>query len=225
MSYARKVRIWGLAFVAALALSAVVASVAEAAASEFEWASGTTTLERSSNAVQLFNVPGTGSFECHEVLAAATVSGTKAASVTTNKSSLVYRNSATEAECPASLGKAKVTTHECSYQFVAGTSTGTGTSSGTVNIVNCPSTAPIEVNVSGLCLIKISNQTGIGPITYKTNAVSPTTVNIEPHATNIAYSKSGLCGTGSGTNAEYSGSVTVKGKNAGGTQTAVKVIP
>ena len=216
----RKVTTLAIACASVFALSAAIASAAQA--SEFEWASGTTTIERSSNAVQKFNVPGTGSFECNEVLAVSTVSGTKAPTVTTNKGSLVYRNSGSANTCPASLGTATITTHECSYQFVAGTTTGTGSSSGTVNLVNCPTSAPIEVNVSGLCLIKISNQSGIGPITYKTNAVSPSTVNIEPHATNIKYTQSG---SKTGENAEYTGAVTVKGKNGSGTQTAVKIIP
>jgi hypothetical protein len=219
----RKLKTIGSALVVVFALTAVMASAAQA--SEFEWGSGATNIARMSNAVQKFNVPGTGSFECNEVEAEASVTGTKAASVTTKAGSLKYHNSGSTNTCPASLGTATVTTHNCEYQFVAGTTTGTGKSTGTVNIVNCPTTSPIEVSVSGLCLIKISNQTGVGPVKYSTIGTFPTgEVQIAPEAKNIAYTKSGLCGSGSGTNAEYSGTVNVTGRN-GTTSVGARVIP
>jgi hypothetical protein len=227
----RKIKTMGIALIAVFALAAVAASAAQAAPAEFGWASGTTKIERSANTVQEFTVPGIGSFKCNEVIAFATgLTGTGAASVTTDKKSLTYNDTTKGSDkCPASIGTATITTHECRYQFTPGTSTGTGTSAGTVDIVNCPTTAPIEVNVAGVCIVTISNQTGLGPVAYSTNAGPPTSVTITPNITNIAWSTSTTpktaCGVQSGTNATYAGDVTVIGTNSGGTQTAVSIKP
>jgi hypothetical protein len=222
----RKLKTMGIALIAVFALTAVVASAAQA--SEFGWASGTTKIERSANTVQKFNVPGIGSFECNEVVAFATgLTGTGAASVTTDKGSLTYNDTTKGSDkCPASLGTATIATNECQYVFTPGTSTGTGTSSGFVDIV-CPTGKSIEVNVSGLCLVKVGPQTGLGPVAYSTNAGPPTSVTITPNVTNIAWSTApkSLCGTHSGTTATYTGDVTVIGTNSGGTQTAISIKP
>ena len=226
----RKLSKIGAVLVAVSALTAIGASAAQATVSTFGWASGTTKIERSANTAQVFTVTNSshqtlGSFDCNTVVANATVSGTGAADVTSDAGTLTYNNSGSADTCPASIGTATITTHNCEYTFHPGTSTGAGKSTGTVDIVNCPTTAPIEVNVSVLCLIKIANQTGIGPVTYTTTATTPSTITAEINAVNsITTSSSGACGTG-GVVGDYSGDVTFEGTTAAGVQTAIKVLP
>jgi hypothetical protein len=208
----RKLRRTSLVLFAVFALTAVAASAAQAAPG-FEWASGTTKIERAENTPQEFEVPGKGSFSCNEVLANAAVTGTGAASITTTKGTLTYNDTTKgEDKCPASLGTAKVTTNECQYVFNA---------AGTVNVV-CPSGKAIEINVSSLCLIKVGSQAGISPITFDNitfNGHMAVDLTVEAH--NIAWSSTGLCGAGSGTNATYTGHVVLIGTNGSGAQTDV----
>jgi hypothetical protein len=225
----RKLSKIGAVVIAVFALTAI-ASAAQAAASTFGWASGTVKLERSANTAQVFTVtkPGgaeIGNFTCNTVAANATVGGTGAASVLTNEKTLTYNNSGSADTCPASLGTATITTHKCEYRFNAGATTGAGKSTGTVDIVNCPAAEPIEVNVSGLCLIKISNQTGISTVDYSTTATTPSTVTAVVNANKtIVTSSSGLCGT-EGTVGDYTGDVTFEGTTSAGVQTAVNILP
>jgi hypothetical protein len=226
----RKLSKIGAVLVAVFALTAIGASAAHATEATFGWASGTTKIERSANTPQVFTVTTSGgatigSFSCNTVVANATVTGTGAADVTTNAGTLTYNNSGSADTCPASLGTATITTHNCEYTFHAGTSVSTGHSTGTVDIVNCPTTAPIEVNVSVLCKITISNQTGIGQVTYTTTATTPSTITAEINAVKtITTSSAGLCGT-TGVFGDYTGDVTFEGTNASGVQKAIKVLP
>jgi len=227
----RKLSKIGAILVAVFALAAVGASAAQATVSTFAWTEGTTKIERSANTSQVFTVTTTkgltlGQFTCNTVVANASVTGTGAASVTTNAGTLTYNNSGSADTCPASLGTATITTHNCEYQFRAGTFVKTGHSTGTVDIVNCPTTAPIVVNVAGgLCTIEISNQTGIGPVTYTTTATTPSTITAEINAVKtITTSSSGKCGT-DGVLGDYSGDVTFEGTNESGIQTPMKVVP
>jgi hypothetical protein len=227
----RKLSKIGAIVIAVFALTAIGASAAQATEATFGWAAGTTKIERSANTSQVFTVTNSketvGSVTCNTVVFNATVGGTGATSVTTNAGTLTYNNSGSADTCPSSLGTATIHTHNCEYQFTPGLSISTGHSTGTVDIVNCPTTAPIEVNVSALCLIKIYEQTGIGPVTYTTTATTPSTITVEINAiNNILGDRSGLCGTAErAAIADYVGDVTLEGTNASGVQTAIKVLP
>jgi hypothetical protein len=218
----RNLKALGLALVAVFAMSAVAASGAQAA--HFAWAEGTTTLNGSAEAnaggIQKFTT-SVGTFECNSVTASASVSGLTSETVTTN--SITYNNSGSADECPASLGTAHISMNGCNYKFHAGATVGESTTetSGTVDVI-CP-TNPIEINVSGLCLVKVGSQTGLGPVIYKTIAGSPSTVTIEPKVTNITWTSSGLCGTHGDSKGTYTGNVIVKGENELAEQTAVSV--
>jgi hypothetical protein len=224
----------GAVLVAVFALTAIGASAAQATESTFGWASGTTKIERSANTAQIFKVTnniGTllAEVKCNTVIANATVSGTGAASVTTNAGTLTYNNSGSIDTCPSNIGTAEVKTNNCEYQFTPGLSTGTGTSTGTVDIVNCPPTAPIEmtviVNTVKLCQVKISNQTGIGPVTYTTTATAPSTITAVVNAVNsIVVTGSGIACSSAATT-DYEGDVTFEGTTSAGAQSAIKVLP
>jgi hypothetical protein len=225
----RKLSKIGAVLVAVFALTAIGASAAQATVSTFGWAAGTTKIERSANTPQVFTLTTSkheslGKFSCDTVTANATVSGTGAASVLTNAGTLTYNNSGSADTCPFSLGTATITTNTCEYRFNPGTSVSTGHSTGTVDIVNCPTTAPIVFTVAGICTVKISNQNGIGPVTYTTTATTPSTITAEVNAVNnIAVTGTGICA--SATVTDYSGDVTFEGTTAGGVQTAIKVLP
>jgi hypothetical protein len=228
----RKLSKIGAVLVAVFALTAIGASAAQATVSTFGWASGTTTIDGTadpSSPAQVFTVTNSkgeplGKFTCNSVVAHATVSGTGAADVTSDAGTLTYNNSGSADTCPASIGTATIKTNNCEYTFHPGTSVTTGHSTGTVDIVNCPTTAPIVVTVAGICTVNISNQTGIGPVTYHTTATTPSTITAEVNAVNtIAVTGTGICA--SAVKADYAGNVTFEGTNEKGEQTAIKILP
>jgi hypothetical protein len=232
----RKLSKIGAVLVAVFALTAIGASAAQATESTFGWASGTTKIDGSqdpASPAQIFKVTSEpkagefkllGEFNCNTVVASALVSGTGATSVTSTAGTLTYNNSGSADKCPASLGEATITTHNCQYQFTPGLSTSAGHSTGSVDIVGCPTTAPIEVNVAGICLVKISNQTGIGPVKYTTTATTPSTITAEINAVNtIAVTGTGVCAAAKF--GDYSGNVIFEGTNAKAEQTAIKILP
>ena len=92
--------------------------------------------------------------------------------------------------------------------------------------MNCPTTAPIVVTVitAGICGTKISNQTGIGPVTYTTTATTPSTITAEINAVNFAVTGTGIA-CSAAKFGDYVGDVTFEGTNASGVQTAIKVLP
>jgi hypothetical protein len=227
----RKLSKIGAVLVAVFTLTGIGASAAQATVSTFGWASGTTTIDGTadpSSPAQVFTVTSKenkslGQFTCNSVVARATVSGTGATSVESDAATLTYNNSGSADTCPANIGTATIKTNNCQFRFNPGTSVSTGHSTGTVDIVNCPTTAPIFVSVPGFCTVTITNQSGIGPVTYKTTVTSPSTITAEVNATNIVVT--GALGCATATHADYAGNVTFEGTNASGAQTAIKVLP
>lgn len=218
----RNIKALGLAFVAVFAMSAVAASAAQAAGS-FNWDSGTTTLERTSNESQVFTTTP-GKVTCSEVVATATgLTGTSATSVTTT--SLTYSNAGAGDKCSGPFGtQPKIEMNNCNYVFHAEETVGGSESKveGKTDIA-CPGTSQIVINAL-LCTIKVPAQTGLSNTVFENNATSPTSVVINPSITGIHYTTSGAsCGTHTETNGTYGGKVTVVGKNSGGTTTNVSV--
>jgi hypothetical protein len=219
----RNLKILGLLTMAVFAMSAMAASAAQAAGT-FAWDSGTTQLTASAAGTQIFKTTA-GEVKCNEVSGSASVSGTSATSVTATN--IVYKNSGS-ASCPlASFGNATINMNGCDYVFKAGeTEAGTNDATvGTVDIV-CPKGVSIEVTAPlGACTIKIAGQSNLSSVTYlATTAASPKDVDINPSVEKISYTHSGFgCGSGSGTDGTYTGSVTIKGENSSNVQTNVWV--
>jgi hypothetical protein len=207
----RNFKALGLAVVAVLAMSAVVASAAQAV----EFKAGAYPAALTAKAESLANggsqkfVTTAGTVTCDTVTGTATLSGPASSILTTT---ITYTDSALEAEgkkdtCTGPLGSQPVIEmNGCQYRFNV---------AGTVDIV-CPESKTIVVNGGGLCTVKIGSQTGLSKVTYTTITEGGIEkVTISPAVTNIKYSHSGLCGTGSGTTGSYTGNVIVSGTNSG----------
>ncbi len=67
----------------------------------------------------------------------------------------------------------------------------------------------ITINASGLCTIKVKAQSPLELVLYE--PLSSGNMLINPQVDNIAWSKSGLCGSASGTEGTYKGTTEVHG--------------
>ena len=224
----RNLKAVGLALVAVLAMTAVAASAAQAG--QFTWENGTTLAtakQEAEGGSQLFKITGgLLTVTCDEVKGHAAISGSgPAASITTTE--ITYNDSELGGDkCTGPLGTQPVIEmNGCQYRFNAGSTTGSGVTQGTVDIINCTNAdKSITINGGALCTVHVPEQTGVGPVTYRTiNPGSKKEVTIEPNVVNIAYHHTGLCGNATNNNGTYTGNVIVKGQNAASEQTDVTV--
>ena len=74
----------------------------------------------------------------------------------------------------------------------------------------------------GLCLVKVTNQTGIGPVNMM--FFTPSTIEAQISALNFTVTGSGLICSAAKLG-DYSGQVTFEGTTSSGVQTAIKVLP
>jgi hypothetical protein len=96
---------------------------------------------------------------------------------------------------------------------------------GSVDITGCSS--PMSLTTVYGCTTQIGNQPGLGTVTYKNVATSPTTVTAIASLTGLTFTRSGTgCSGPKGTfsNGAYTGEWTIKGASVpGGAPTAVEV--
>jgi hypothetical protein len=210
----------GTALIAVCALTAILASAAEAAPAHFEWPAGTTKVKRVANTLQTFYFPTIGAWQCELVEAEATVSGREAPSFLTTKGAVPYPGGPTY--CPGG-GSISIQMNECQYQFVAGTSTGIGKSVGTMNIV-CPAGKSIEMHTLA-CSMKIRPQEGLGPVNYSTVSPVVPQVAAELNLKDVKYETVGWCTSLKTLEAEFTGTVTFGGFNSAGVANSLKVVP
>jgi hypothetical protein len=228
----RKIQMIGTALIAVCAMTAILASAAEAAPAHFEWPAGTVKIKRVANTAQEFSFKlksgvSIGAWYCNTLVAEATVSAHEAPSFLTTKGALHYEQSGEVDTCPGSpFGSWQFKMNECQYQFVAGTSTGVGKSVGTMNIV-CPTGKAIEMNLSSYCSIKILPGEGLGPVNYST--VTPELVPqvvAELAMKDVKFESSTPSGCGNHTGeAEFTGKVTFGGFTSAGAANSLKVVP
>ena len=213
----RNLKAFGLALVAAFALSAVVASAASA---EFTSSSDSTTLFASALSTQTFTAGGAGeeaSVNCTGISVDGASLGTSSSEITAEP---------TYSGCSVSQGgstfEGKVDPNGCHYVF-------TTSETNNVHIV-CPEGQVIKVTAKILgafreCL-DIHAQTPTNAVVdYSNNAGSPMDVKITSTVTGITYEKTGLCkgSVNEANNASYTGEVTVTGKDAEGNTVDVTV--
>jgi hypothetical protein len=213
----RNLKALGLALLAAFALSAVMASAASAhTPATFTSGSDWTVLHAKSDVTNIFK-EGSIEVECQSVGVHGSV-GTDEATITVEPTYGVTTDTTGATECKIKTPSefdAQVHTNGCHYLFTAGNAT-----DGSVH-VECPTGKSIEVTADILgkwrpC-IDIGTQTpGVPTVTY-TNETEVTggknvwDVTVKAEAKEITYTKTGLCGSGVFTKAEYNGSVTVWG--------------
>lgn len=197
----RKLKVLGIAFVAVFAMSAIASAAASAADFSSTSGTGSTILEGTQTTSNVFKVTqpaGTTVAEVHCTTAkfTGTVTGNTVEQVTAHP---------TYSGCEASpFGSATVTTTGCNYILHA---------AGTVD-VECESGKNITIAAPG-CTITVGAQTGLASVSY-TNSGSPSTVNVKTNVSGIHYTSSGsFCSffgvPSSGSLADYTGSVNVKG--------------
>jgi hypothetical protein len=226
----RNLKALGLALVAVCAMSAFAASAAQATPAEFSWDSGTTKLDAVNGGGDHVFTLTAGTVKCNTVTGHAAVSGTSAPSVTGTE--ITYDDTGGAADtCRGPLGSsALIEMNGCHYTFQAGTTVASapnGHSTGTVDIANCKNAdKSITVNAPG-CVVHIPEQTGLGPVTYKTTtngATGKEDVSVIASITNIKYKHTGfLCGNGEASNGSYSGNATITGTDKDGNATNVTV--
>jgi hypothetical protein len=218
----RNLKALGLALVAMLAMSAVVASAGQAAnftAAEYP---ATLTGEQIASEKHVFTVAGGRKVTCE----GATFSGTLTSPSSTQTITPAY--SACHANILGAILPATVTFNDCDYLFHV-TAGATHDWTGTADLV-CP-TKDVEIHVykesathidaNEVCHYTITGQTGLSKIEYKVTTGMPNDLDVKANVTGIAYHKTfgtlATCGAASGTST-YVGNTTVKAFNGAGGQ-------
>lgn len=199
----RKFKTLGLALVAVFAMSAVVASAAQAG--EIQWEAGATQLTASAASSQVFNTTA-GEITCNEISGEVNLpEGTSAETLTT--SNLKYDNNET-GRCASNISgfEPKIEMKGCNYRFHGGETIGGESEIAVTTDVVCPEGAAITINGGFVCTVKVGAQEGLTGLVAKTEGSGLVLVaGVE----NIKYSHSGLCGNGSGTTGKYTGNTNV----------------
>ena len=235
----RNLKVLGLAVVAVLALSAVVASAAMALTPKVEVGTGDGNLTGTQTELGVFTVSGGRTVSCK----IATLSGALA----TTSAEVSGVGSKFE-ECTSTLAgvtlPATVTVNGCTLTFHVGatvTSPPADTYEATADLV-CAAGVGIEVHVypagttpaqhpttTPLCQYKIGSQNNLGKITaLNTTTASPKDIDATLAITGISYTRTigtiPNCGAASGTTATLSGKATVTGKTTAGVATDVQIV-
>ena len=200
-------KMFGLALVAVLALAAVAASAASAA--EFKSTSSPVTITGSQEGKHKFTVDG-ASVECSTATFESGSTMTPAKTITITP---------TYEGCTAfGFAKAKVEMNGCKYEFLQPNASLVG------NVAfRCTGANKARVFVSSFgseceVLIGEAGNTNLPSVTYENIAGSPTKVKVLANVTGITAEKTKdtvLCplkGTGTVTNATYSGNTLTEGK-------------
>jgi hypothetical protein len=208
----RNIKVLGLALVAMLAMSAVVASAASATAFNFKSETVPTQLTGKQHAGNDVFTTDAGKVECTE----ATYLGEQTVSPVNNVSVVP-----TYTGCTAfGFANTPIDVNGCSYKFTAITKEA-GNFEGAVDII-CPAGKVIEVTAFG-CTVTIGSQTGLKKVTY-TNVGAGTTreVTVDVNLTGIKYEEHNkgifpTCAnnTVATTNGTYVGAGLVTGENPG----------
>jgi hypothetical protein len=214
----RNLKFLGLALVAVLAMSAVMAGAASA--DEFKSEKAPVTLTGTQGATLDTFSTHAGNVKC----TTATYKGTQSTTSTTT-----IQVAPTYSGCTFVGLNSTITTNGCEYLFHVPATAGVTT--GTVDIV-CPGTNEITVTApnpalgKAKCIVHVPPQTGLGVVTYS-NLGSGTTreVKVEVNLTGLKYSQtagvaeSGNCETKDNTTTgTYVGGATVTGEVDGGTE-------
>jgi hypothetical protein len=218
----RKLKVFGLALVAALSLSAVAAGAASATYdSEVEHV----TLKGEQVGVNVLTTD-TGTEKCEVAKFEGTQLGTQLAANSFTAAEIVLHP--TYSKCKAFGLNATVSTTGCDFRFATATTT-----EGTYNAhakfhIDCTAGNQIVKNGGlGTCILKIKAQTAEGVVDFENKeAGSSRDLLLNWTITGIHYVSSGACEAGgevTKTNGTLSGEVTIKGFNTEGVQKGIWV--
>jgi hypothetical protein len=204
----RNLKALGLALVAVFAMSAVVASGAQA--EQFYHSSATpTTLSGTIGSTNIFHVPGAGTVECNTASFPGTVVGTTVSEIRVTP---VYTG------CVAfGFATTDIITTECHYLFT--TPTTTGTTSHAPLHVECTGANKIKITPTffgaSVCTVEVGSQTPGGVVDFENKSSSAVPPVPESHvlvtSTATGISHTAGCGGSAAADGTYTGSVTVKG--------------
>lgn len=193
----------GLAIVAALALSAVVASAASA--SKFQSANYPAKITGSQVGEHVFTIESELKTKCKK----ATFEGSLSAASETLTITPTY------SECTSFGISSTIKFNECTYVFHAGAELSANHFAGTTD-VSCPAGKVITITTA-TCEVQVGAQTGLGSLEYVNEASGKVTV--KANVTGIKYNKTKdgfLCplnGTGTKEDGKYEGETLTEGNN------------
>jgi hypothetical protein len=182
----RNLKVLGLAFVAMLAMNAVVASAASAS----EYTCGSYECKATGSNLaggETFTTPG-GTVKCNSHYVIETINTANGTGLTGPDDEVTV--TPTYSNCTAfGFVNATVTMHGCDYVFHAGASTGGGVYDNTADI-ECPTEKPITIK-AGTCLVDVPEQTGLTNV-KTTNVAGGITVQPDVHSVTINVTEDGF---------------------------------
>jgi hypothetical protein len=201
----RNLKSLGLALVAVLAMSAVVASAASAAIEYTSSPSPQPATGSNASGKETFTTPG-GTVQCNSHFAASVTTGSKSLTVTPSYETCVAFG----------FLNANVVENNCDYVFKPATKLATDHYSHGVD-VSCPAGSAIVIT-AGTCEVQVPAQTGLSSVTTQNVAGGAVTVvpNVGSITMNVTKDGFGCPFTGTGhTTGTYHGHVTLS-PTAGG---------
>lgn len=214
----RNLKVLGLALVAVLAMSSVVASMASA--DSFTGETGTVVLTGSQEGNDIFTLTG-GSITCKEAKLVGT--STAISSTVTITPTYPEKTVGGEQNCTALGLPGVIHANGCTYLLHIGAGT-----EGTLDI-NCPAGKELTVTAGApptiRCTIHIGSQAGLTKVTFSNTGSGVTReLLVETAVSTLKYSHTkgtglGACTPGSATNGGYTGKARITGeRDNGGTE-------
>lgn len=209
-----RLRTLGLALAAVFALAALTAAAAHGVPADFKADTTTTNaiykLEDDPTAREQIFLTEFGEINCNTFSAHGTAHQT---ATTLTATGVEYSSDYFEPQgpCEAFGLEMELIFGGCDYVFHAGTISGEGESTGTMDIV-CPPGQEIEI-VTSVCTVSVPGQTGLGSVTYTDGGGSPRDITVDIQVENLVYSGEGLFCSGEFANGVYDGKMTLKAYN------------
>ncbi len=211
----RKLKVLGLALGAVFALSATMASGASAVDTfTVEGGGVNTAVLTGESANNIFEITSNGfKIEC----AVSRFAGTVTNGASTATIFPTYYQTTPATKCPTTLGNALVKMNGCDYDLTGSTTGSDGGAADATVSITCTGTNKIEIQGPLGCTLSIPAQTPTsGGVTYTNEGAGATrAVTVKATSTGITYTASNACTlvgfSTHGNDADFTGSVTVKG--------------
>ena len=224
----RELRSLTVALMAVVAMSAVVASAAQAEA-HFNWGDGATKFKATQDPADpstfLSITNGALSFTCDEFHASGNLPASGPAT-TFETSEITYTDSALgNDKCTGPLGtQPAIALNGCNYRFhMRDTVDGSPDEVTADMAIVCPAGNKIITNGGALCTIKLPPQEGLDHVIFRNEGTTPETLTAETAISGIKETHSGLCGNATTNTGVYESNFTITAEDDLGQQKDITV--
>jgi hypothetical protein len=207
----KRIRLFTLAAMAALALTACIGA-ASASAASFLAAKYPVTLSGAPTGPHSMNIKNFGAVDC---------TGSSFSASMANSADPLATSSVADSSCKI-FGEAPMKFNGCQLIFHPGDEMAGESIKGSIEIgpAGC---GPISIQNATCNKLTIGAQSGLSATYQETTSNGVPAVRVNAQVTNLKYTESGTCGEGTYENGVYTGSWLITGKDAGGSAVGVSI--